>query len=755
MKASKKRFFENHKWHIWGTALLAVCLGSCTTPKNTTQEIAKTPAEEVDVFIGTGEHGHTYPGATVPFGMVQLSPNNGKSGWDWVSGYHYSDSIIVGFTHTALSGTGIGDLSDILIMPTTASVDLTKKIKSRDDYDYKAKYSHQQEVARPGFYQVTLQPSQIKAELTTTERSGMHRYTFPEIGEASVVMDLGFAINWDGPYDTEIRVEAPTIVSGYRFSKGWAANQQVYFVMEFSKPIKSYKLVEGTSLANENAQSVMAAKTKGQFFFDVEADEEVLVKVGLSTVSVEGAKNNLAKENPDWDFETIKNKAFKLWDKELNQIQVSADTDSLKSIFYTALYHTKLAPTILSDVDGQYRGADQQVHKTAGTYYSTFSLWDTFRANNPLFTILDADRVSDMVNTMLRHYDENGRLPVWALAANETDCMTGNHSIPVITDAILKGVKGFDYDKAFEAMKETQMKDIRGLNHYKKYGYIPLDKQDESVTITLEYAFDDWCVAQVAQKLGKQSDYKAFLKRSEAWQYLFDKETGFMRGKDSKENWRTPFDPKRSEHRKDTDYTEGNAWQHSWFVLQDVEGLIKAHGGNKAFVNKLDLLFSESSEITGDHASPDISGLIGQYAHGNEPSHHITYLYALAGAPEKTAEKVHEIMTTQYSAQPEGISGNEDCGQMSAWYVMSAMGIYPVNPASGQYVIGTPLFDRVQIQLKNGKTLEITTNNKSDQNIYVKSVKLNGKVLKGHLITHQEILNGGKLEFEMSAKPSI
>ncbi|RUT69224.1 glycoside hydrolase family 92 protein [Flavobacterium cupreum] len=706
----------------------------------------------VDPFIGTGGHGHTYPGATVPFGMLQVSPDNGISSWDWCSGYHYSDSIVSGFSHLHLSGTGIGDLADILLMPVNKKLDLTTKTTSRDQLPYKSKYSHVNEKATPGTYQVFLEDPKINVELTSSQRTAFHKYTFTKNDPQSVVIDLGFAINWDKAVKTGIAIEDQYTISGYRFSTGWAKNQKVFFVAKFSKPIS-----ESVLLANKqiiNGTKADGENTAAQLFFEAANTNELLVKVALSSVSVANAKANLDDEKST--FDTTKSQAASIWNKALSKIEVETPTDSLKTIFYTAMFHAQVAPVTYSDKNGQFRKEDDQI-ATAKDYtaYSTLSLWDTFRAENPLLTLLAPDKTSDIVNSMLAYYDNKKILPVWTLSANETNTMTGYHSIPVIVDAYLKGIKGFDAEKAYEAMKATMMQDERGLNLYKKYGYIPYNLLDESVTITLEYAYDDWCVAQMAKALGKNDDYQFFLKRSKAYQFLFDAKTGFMRGKsEDGKSWNEPFDAKHSNHREHTDYTEGNAWQHSWFVPQNVEDFIKLHGSNEIFTKRLEQLFTESSEITGNNVSADISGLIGQYAHGNEPSHHIAYMFNHANQPWRTQYWVRHILDTQYNTTPNGLSGNEDCGQMSAWYVFSSMGLYPMNPASGAYEIGSPIFEKATIHLQEGKTFVIEAENVSAKNFYIQSATLNGVAFDQTVITHQQILKGGKLHFVMGALPN-
>lgn len=706
---------------------------------------------QVDPFIGTGGHGHTYPGATVPFGMVQVSPDNGTNGWDWCSGYHYSDSIVSGFSNLHLSGTGIGDLADILFMPTNKEVDLSGSYEKPADRPYASTYSHKRESAEPGYYSVYLEDPQIKVGLTATKRTGFQKYNYEGAGEASVVLDLGFAINWDAPTETEITIENETTISGYRHSTGWAKNQKVFYVAQFSKPIARHILVADKKVVD--ADSVSGKTTAAQFFFNIDGSRDVTVKVSVSSVSVANAKENFA-EAADVDFETAKTEAKKIWEKQLEHIVVETPTDSLKTIFYSALYHTQIAPVTFSDVNGQFRQENDSIIDADFTAYSTLSLWDTFRAENPLLSLLEPEKTSDIINSMLTYYEVHKSLPVWTLYGNETNTMTGNHAIPVIADAYFKGIKGFDAEKAYEAMKNTQMRDERGLEFLKEYGYIPFDKIDESVTFNLEYAYNDWCVAQMAKALGHEEDYQYFNERSKSYEKLYDPETGFMRGKSSTGQWHEPFDPKFSRHRENTDYTEGNAWQHSWFVLHDTDNFIKLHGGTEPFTEMLEQLFTESSEITGDFTSADISGLIGQYAHGNEPSHHIAYLFNRAGKPWRTQYWVNHILKTQYNTTPNGLSGNEDAGQMSAWYVWSSMGLYPFNPASAAYEIGSPVYAKSTINLPSGKTFTITAEGVSEENFYIQSATLNGEEFNQTSITHEQITAGGELKFVMGATPS-
>ena len=734
--------------------LLTIALISLSACTNQMSEAIKNninPTSFVDPFIGTGGHGHTYPGATVPFGMLQVSPINGVNGWDWCSGYNYSDNIAVGFSHLALSGTGIGDLLDIPLMPINKKVDLSEYFESRDSIPYKSAYSHNNEKASPGYYQVFLEDPKVNVELTTSQRTAYHKYTFSKDDQQSVIIDLGYGTNWDSTTKTQIILEDAYTLTGYRFSSGWAKNQKVFFVAKFSKPIKNHNIYSDGNLVD--ALSAKGIKTASQIFFN-NSNEVLQVKVALSSVSIANARDNLDTEN--FDFEKIKEVVDNIWNTAITKIKVETPIDSLKTMFYTAMYHAQLAPVTFSDKNGEYRKENDTIATASDfTAYSTLSLWDTFRAEHPLLTLIAPDEVSDIIRTMMSYYETEKILPVWTLYGNETNTMTGYHSIPVIVEAYLKGILGFDAEKAYQAMKTTMMQDDRGLKYYKEYGYIPYNLLEESVTITLEYAYDDWCVAQMAKALGKDADYLFFSKRAKAYQNLFDEKTGFMRGKfqDGK-TWREPFDPKYSAHRIKADYTEGNAWQHSWFVPHDVSNLIKLHGGNELFSNKLEQLFAESSEINGDNISNDISGLIGQYAHGNEPSHHIAYLFNYANKPWRTQYWVREILDTQYNTLSTGLSGNEDCGQMSAWYILSSIGFYSVNPASGNYEIGSPIFEKTTITLSEEKSFIIEAVNVSNENKYIQSAMLNGKIFNQTTISHLQIVAGGTLKFVMGSVPN-
>jgi predicted alpha-1,2-mannosidase len=722
-------------WSVFLLLMIAAC--TSTSPKVVHSDRL---TEFVDPFIGTAFHGHTYPGAAYPFGQIQLSPDNGTQGWDWCSGYHYSDSILAGFSHLHLSGTGIGDLADISFLPVSTDVTFKKGEKNADFVTrYSGKYSHDQEEASPGFYSVTLKNSNIKAELTVTERAGLHRYTFPDGGENNLIINLGFAINWDSPYKTSLKVADSTLVTGTRLSNGWAKDQHVYFAARFSAPISKSMIdtVGGT------------ARTVGVLKFN---QKNVMVKVGISSVSAENALANLDSSLNGWDFEATVKAASDAWEKELSKIRIQSNDNDQKTIFYTSLYHAMVAPSLFSDSNGEFKGVNGDVQKAAGyNRYTIFSLWDTYRALHPLFTLTQQSRVNDMVKSMLDHYRQTGLLPVWELVGNETWCMVGNHSISVIAEAILKGIGDFDHELAYEAMKVTSMNNRDGMGLYDKLGYMPADSIQQSVAKSEEIAIDDWAVAAVAKKLGKTADAAYFAKRALNYRNYFDKETGFMRGKLANGQWTTPFDPAFSKH-EGSDYTEGNAWQYLWLAPHDVSGLIDLLGGKEPFAVKLDQLFNVKDGVIGEEASSDISGLIGAYAHGNEPGHHTTFLFNYVGKPWRTQELNRQIRTTMYTTAPDGLCGNEDCGQMSAWYIFSAMGFYPVNPSELTYQFGSPIVQEAKIEIASGKYFTMKAPLASIENKYIQEVKLNGQNLKRHFITHQEIMDGGTLEFTMAPK---
>lgn len=687
---------------------------------------AQNLTQYVDPYIGTGGHGHVFLGANVPYGLVQVGPTQYKRGWDWCSGYHYSDSVIIGFGQMHLSGTGIGDLGDIALLPTT---DATQ----RD-----VMFSHKGEHVRPGYYSVMLK-SGIKVDLTATARVALHRYSYPADAQTAFVrLDLSQGIGWDKMTKSAFKQNSPTELSGYRYSTGWAKDQRVYFVAQFSRPV---------TLDTSQGDSLAVLSTPNN-------DEPLLVKVGISPVSEDNARANIAAELPSWDFRGTVAKANEAWNKELGKIIITTDDAAARRTFYTAMYHSMFAPSVFNDVNGDYRGADGKVYRGDFKNYTTFSLWDTYRAAHPLMTIIHPEKQRDIAQTMLHIYEQQGKLPVWHLVGNETDCMVGNPGIPVLIDIALKG---FDVDKnkVLEAAKASAMRDERGMGLLKKYGYLPcdLDPEYETVAKGLEYALADAGIAKLAKQLGRMEDYNYFYKRSQSYKdHYFDKNTKFMRGKTSDGKFREPFDPFNSVHRQD-DYTEGNAWQYVWLVPHDVHGLVKCFGGEKPFVAKLDSLFILDGKMGAD-ASPDISGLIGQYAHGNEPSHHIIYMYNYVGMPWKAALKLRQVMNTLYNDGIDGLSGNEDVGQMSAWYILSSMGLYQVEPAGGKYIFGSPLFNKAVVNVGGGKTFTIEAKNNSAKNIYIQSAKLNGKPYTRSYIDYKDIMRGGKLEFVMAEKPS-
>ena len=704
----------------------------------------------VNPFIGTGAvqsslSGNNYPGATVPFGMVQLSPDTREApDWAQASGYDYNDSIIYGFSHTRLSGTGASDFIDILLFPT-----ISDKRKST--------FTHQHEQARPGYYQVLLKDERIQAELTASVHVGVHRYTCSDGDQLKLWLDLDHSANkgsWNRRIiQSQLRMVSPTVVEGYRIITGWAKLRKIYFHLEFSQPILSNQLYDGNRMY-ENTPVINGTELRGLFCFDKKWNKELICKVALSPVSIENARLNMATEVPGWDFEYIARAAETSWEKELKKIIIQG-TDLQKKIFYTALYHTMVQPNTMSDVNGEYMASDYVTRSVAKgeVHYSTFSLWDTFRAAHPLYTLIHTHRIPDFVKSMMRQYDYYGYLPVWQLWGQDNYCMIGNHSIPVIVDAVLKGVAGVDEEKAYEAVFNSSI-----VSHpnspfevWEKYGYMPENIQTQSVSITLEQAFDDWCVAQLAKRLGKEKDYNHFMKRSAFYRNLFNSKTGFFQPKNDKGEWIEPFDPYKYGANGGYPFTEGNAWQYFWYVPQNIPDLISLTGGNKAFVAKLDTFFTVSyqSGALNDNAS----GFVGQYAHGNEPSHHVAYLYACAGEPWKTQKYVAYIMNELYNNSSSGYAGNDDCGEMSAWYVFGALGFYPVNPVSGEYVIGTPMLEEAVIQLPGRKTFTVKAPRKEDNEVYICSMKLNGEKYTKNYITHQDIMKGGILEFVMTASP--
>ncbi|RKD90266.1 GH92 family glycosyl hydrolase [Mangrovibacterium diazotrophicum] len=738
---------QNTLKNLFLAACSAAVLASCgSQPQKESQEqISLT--QYVDPYIGTGFHGHVFLGADVPFGAVQLGPSNITQGWDWCSGYHYSDSTLIGFAHTHLSGTGIGDLGDIVFMPVTGDYKMALGTPEKPEDGYLALYKHEDETVKPGYYAVDIDRYKVKAELTTTERVGYHRYAFQPNADAHIIVNLERGIGWDAPVEGHLEQINDTLVVGYRLSKGWAVDQRIYFAAVFSQPLKGLKLY---SDYKEQAEGT-AEKLTADLDFGTLTDGQILAKVAISPVSTDNAIENMKAEAQSWDFDQVVAEADTKWNNELAKVTAKSADPEVLTKFYTALYHTMIAPSVFQDVNGDYRGADGKTHNDKSfTNYTTFSLWDTYRANHPLSTIIHPDRVNDFVNTMLHIYEQQGELPVWHLMGNETYCMVGYPAIPVIVDAYRKGFTGFDANLAWEAVKNTAMGDGRGLDLLKKYGYMPANSDVETVAKGLEYAVADGSIALMAEDMGKSDDAEYFKKRGENYKNYFDTSVGHMRGRVSDTEWRTPFDPFRATHRAD-DFCEGNSWQYTWLVPQDVPGLVELMGGKEKFLEKLDEFFVAEGDM-GEHASNDITGLIGQYAHGNEPSHHITYLYALEGQPEKTAKLVRKIMSEFYTTKPDGLIGNEDVGQMSAWYVLSAMGFYQVNPADGKYVFGSPDLDEAVINLPEGKTFTIKAENNSKDNIYIKSKTLNGQAYDKPYITYEDIMAGGELVLEMAAE---
>ena len=729
--------------------VLSLCLASCGSSQKG-QEMEDL-TQFVDPRIGTGGHGHVFYGANVPYGFIQLGPTSIPQSWDWVSGYHVSDSTVVGFPHTHLSGTGIGDLHDINVMPVVGEVTYSRGDASSYETGLWSYSDRSKEVVTPGYYRTHLSRYNVDVELTATKRVGFHKYTFLGNESPAIVFDMVNGGCWDKTTEAVIRVVNDSTVSGYRYSKGWADDQRVFFRAEFSRKFDNVEFIVNDSV--KEGDMAKGAQLFARVNFAAGNQEPVYMKVALSPTSEEGAQLNMQTELSGWDFEKTIADAKAAWNKELNKVKVYTTDEASKKIFYTSLYHTLFAPSEFCDVNGDYYGADKQMHKDEGfVNYTTFSLWDTYRAAQPLMTILHPEKMSDIINTMLHIHQQQGKLPVWHLMGCETNCMVGNPGVPVVADAILKDIKGFDTELAFKALKESSMLPERGMEHRIEYGFIPADKMTEAIAYDMEYAIADWAVAQAAQKLGKQEDYEYFLKRSKSYKNYFDASTGFMRGKMLDGSWRTPFSPYASSHRDD-DYCEGNAWQYTWLVPHDVEGLVECFGSKEAFVNKLDSLFLANGDM-GEASSPDISGLIGQYAHGNEPSHHTVYLYTLVGQPWKTADRIKEILHTMYTDQPDGLSGNEDVGQMSAWYILSSFGFYQVEPAGGKFVFGYPNFDKVEIAVPAGKFV-IERENKGQQNNYIQGIVFNGTEYKKPWIEYADIMKGGELKFLMGDEPVV
>lgn len=716
------------------------------------------PAASVDPMVGTATFGHTFPGAVVPFGMVQLSPDTGTDGWEHCSGYHYEDNSIMGFSHTHISGTGCRDLGDILLQPTVGPVRLEAGDAAKPGSGYRSAFSHADESASPGYYRVLLKDYGIKVELTATAHAGLHRYTFPASDSAHVIIDLAHGIG-NNSIESEVTCEDAQTLSGYRHSNGWANDKTFYFVTQFSRPFAGHGFVaDGHDLAN--ASTARGKDVRGHLDFATKAGDTVLVRIGLSPVSVEEARKNLQAEIPGWNFKATAAAARAAWNRELGTVKITTRDGSLRQRFYTALYHSMLSPNLYNDADQTYMGADHKAHADGFDYYCTFSVWDQFRAWHPLMTIIQPKRVNDFVRSMLAFYEQEnqGALPVWTLCSNETGCMIGFNSLPIIADAYAKGFRGYDTAKAYAAMVASANQTRRHIDEFNQHGYVstraPGEQDDykQSVSCTLEYAYDDWCLAQMAASLGKTDDAKLYLGRAANFRNVFDPETKFMRGKTKEGAFVTPFDPKTFYK---ADYTEADAWQYTFYVPQDPEGLIQLMGGDAAFIAKLDRMFTESSVIHNPDA--DITGMIGQYAQGNEPVHQVAYLYSYAGAPYKTQARIREICSKLYTNGPGGLCGNDDCGQMSAWYVLGALGFYPANPADGNYIIGSPLIDKAVIHLDPkyypGGTFTIVARDNSPQNMYIQSATLNGKTLERSYFTHAELVAGGKLVLQMGPAP--
>lgn len=730
------------------------------------KDLPKEYTDSVNVFIGTGGHGHTFPGATLPHGMVQLSPDTRLFGWDACSGYYYDDTSIMGFTHTHLSGTGIGDYGDILFMPVVGEKPLIAGTAENPDEGYRSRFSHEQESARPGYYQVLLQDDSINVELTATLRAGLHRYTYPKASDARLIVDMEPTIHGHQHPVTQIRVVNDSTIAGMKYTVGWAKRHYVYFYAVFSSPF-DYKLYSGTEYQSDSTSVTVNTAKAVMSFRNLPADGRVLAKVGISSVDEEGARLNVEAEIPNWDFEGVMKQANTTWNEALGKIDIETSDNDSRTVFYTSLYHAFIQPSLASDVDGRYRTMGHEIKQDASyTNYTVFSLWDTFRAAHPLYTIVTPEQNQAFIRSLLRKYDEGGILPKWELASNETGTMIGYHAVSVIADAMMKKQCDFDVKKALEACIRSSVYDTTGvtsmmdrqilngklmpvsIKYKNELGYIPCDKVGGSVSQGLEFAYNDWLIAQMMKEHNRKDLYDKYMELSRNYRNYFDPETKLMRGRLSDGSWITPFDP--ASVQRPSNYVEGNAWQWAWFVPQDVEGLMELVGGQKSFEAHLDTLFTTSSELTGDpNAAADVTGMIGQYAHGNEPSHHIPYLYNYAGAPRKTQALVDHILRTLYHNDPNGLSGNEDVGQMSAWYALSAMGFYSFCPGRPVYEIGRPIFDKVTIHLSNGKDFVIQAKNNSVENKYIRSMKLNGEELAEPRFSHFDLMKGGELIFEM------
>ena len=727
--------------------LLAMMSSACVSQKED-GAISQDYLAYVDPYIGSGEHGHVFVGASVPLGMVQIGPQNIHKGWDWCSGYHYSDSVLIGFSHTHLSGTGCADLGDVLLMPYVGEVRTARGEQDNIEGSCSTYYSHKNEEVAPGYYSL-LMDNGVRAELSATDRVAIHRYTYPE-GTPRLLVNLKEG-NGDRAFETGLKRVDEYTVEGYRFSRGWSPQHKVFFVLKSEQPIESVAVFDDDTPVGQDTLTGKAVK--GVLTFKGNP-KNVQLKVALSSVSCANALANMEAEQPGWDFEKVRTDAEKRWNEMLSCIDVESADERGKKIFYTSLYHMFIAPTLYADVNGEFRGHDDKIYKADGwTNYSTFSLWDTYRTLHPLLTIIQPQLVPDMVNSMLSIYDQQGKLPIWPLVGGETNQMPGYSAIPVIADAYLKGFQGFDPERALNTMvASATYEKQRGVPYVLEKGWIPCDKMPEATSIAMEYAVGDWGLAMMAQKMGKQDIYDTFLKRGHYYEHYFDKSINFIRPKMDDGSWRTPYDPFQSIHGWG-DFCEGNGWHYTFFVPQHPEGLISLMGGDERFVGKLDSLFVAEGDM-GEHASADISGLIGMYAHGNEPSHHVAYLYAYAGQQWKTAEKISYIQHNFYTDRPEGVIGNEDCGQMSAWHVLSALGFYQVNPSNGIFVFGSPLFEKMTVNLPEGKTFTVEAPAVSKDNKYIQSVRLNGKPYTKSYITYEDIMAGGTLSFEMGSEPN-
>lgn len=749
------------------TQLIACCtstmlvLGACTANTNVEDYSA-----HVNPFIGTGGHGHTFPGAVVPHGMIQPSPDTRIDGWDACSGYYYNDSTINGFSHTHVSGTGCCDYGDVLLMPTVGKQTYQTTDSQSQQLPYASAFSHENESAEPGYYSVFLDRYQVKSELSASKRGAIHRYTFPASKEAGFIIDLDYSLQRQTNSEMEISVISDTEICGHKKTAYWAFDQYINFYAQFSKPF-TYTLINDSATMDNGKRLPIC---KALLHFETEKDEQVLVKVGVSAVDVKGAQNNVLSEIADWDFDKVRQHARNEWNRYLSKIDVTTTNQEDKTIFYSALYHTGISPNLFTDADGRYLGMDLKVHQgdVKQPIYTTFSLWDTFRALHPLMTIIDPDLNTQFIQSLLKKHQEGGIFPMWDLASNYTGTMIGYHAVPVIVDAYTKGYRDFDIQEAYKACLRTAEYDTTGIKcpalvlphlmpkakYYKNsIGYIPCDRENESVAKALEYAYNDWCISVFAESMTDFDNKDKYARFAKAYEFYFDKETRFMRGLNSKGEWRTPFNPRASTHRND-DYCEGTAWQWTWFVPHDVEGLVNLMGGENAFASKLDSLFTADSSLEGETTSSDISGLIGQYAHGNEPSHHVTHLYNYVNRPWRTQELVDSVFQSQYANRPDGLAGNEDCGQMSAWYILNSMGFYQVCPGKPVYSIGRPVFDQAVVNLTNGKKFTVMVKNNCKKNKYIESMSLNGQTLHTPFFSHQDIVDGGTLEITMSDKPN-